>query len=200
MKSFLKNLFGCRTKNMLPPPAAPSPAQPEPIEVFQERPLEDFFRVVEVSDAELFASSLFKRRFNCDTFPSTPKHFVALYQQPDGLIRNLGYVHFEIWKNNALGGGMVIDERAWRHMPAADRQKIRALGGVAETLLRGAIRQLPQELIGIWGYVGDPLALKVDLRVGFQQTHHEHVVVIWRNVDEEEKEIWLQRVIDYGPF
>lgn len=166
-----------------------------------ERNLEEFFRVVEVSDGEFFAGPLFKRRFACDSFPETPMHFVALYQNPNGEILTLGYVHFELWEQQAMGGGMVIDERAWRLLPAAERRKIRQQGGVAEMMLRRAIDLLPNNLIGIWGYVGDPLARKVDTRVGFQPTDTEHVMVIWRNEPcEDEKESWIQRVVDYGPF
>ena len=178
-------------------PSTQSDAQhPDP-----ERNLEDFFRVVEVSDGEFFAGPLFKRRFACDSFQETPMPFVTLYQNSSGEILTLGYVHFELWEQQAMGGGMVIDERAWRLLPAAERSKIRQKGGVAEIMLRRAIDLLPDHLIGIWGYVGDSLARKVDTRVGFQPTDSEHVMVIWRNEPSaDEKEYWIQRVVDYGPF
>ncbi|WP_341646902.1 hypothetical protein [Thauera sp. SDU_THAU2] len=86
-------------------------------------------------------------------------------------------------------------------MPTADRQLIRARGGVAELLLGTSIAMLPQDLIGIWGYVGNKQAEKVDLRVGFRHTGAPHVMVIWRNEpDEAGKAHWLQKVVEYGSF
>jgi hypothetical protein len=205
VKSFRKNLFGIINTVVTRKPVSDTPVQstqpPDVQLVDPERDLEDFFRVVEVSDGEFFAGPLFKRRFACDSFPETPMHFVALYQDSSGAVLTLGYVHFELWQQQAMGGGMVIDERAWKLLPATERKLIRQKGGVAEMMLRGAIDLLPDDLIGIWGYVGDSLARKVDVRVGFQPTEAEHVMVIWRNEPcEDEKDAWIRRVVDYGPF
>lgn len=205
VKSLRKHLISVISAFVTRKPVSDTPVQntqpPAAQQIDPERNLEEFFRVVEVSDGEFFAGPLFKRRFACDSFPNTPMHFVALYQNPSGKILTLGYVHFELWEQQAMGGGMVIDERAWRLLPAAERKLIRQQGGVAEMMLRGAIDLLPDNLIGIWGYVGDPLARKVDTRVGFQPTGAEHVMVIWRNEPcENGKETWIQRVVDYGPF
>ena len=205
MKSLRKHLFSIINAVVNRKPVSDTPVQStQPTDaqpVDPERDLEAFFRVVEVSDGEFFAGSLFKRRFACDSFPETPMHFVALYLASSGAVLTLGYVHFELWEQQAMGGGMVIDERAWRLLPATERKLIRQKGGVAEMMLRGAIDLLPADLIGIWGYVGDRLALEVDLRVGFQPTGAEHVMVIWRNEPcEDDKEAWIQRVVDYGPF
>lgn len=205
MKTLWKNLFGIINTVVNRKPVSDTLVQNAQFsdvqQVEPERGLADFFRVVEVSDGEFFAGPLFKRRFACDSFPETPMHFVALYQDSNGAVLTLGYVHFEMWEQHAMCGGMVIDERAWRVLPAAERKLIRQKGGVAEMMLRGAFDCLPDDLIGIWGHVGDQLALKVDLRVGFQPTGAEHVMVIWRNEPcEEEKRAWIQRVVDYGPF
>ncbi|WP_418647465.1 hypothetical protein ACNQFN_21045 [Thauera butanivorans] len=178
----------------LPAAAAPSPAVPA-------RDLDALFRVVEVADADFLVGDLFRRRFGTDSFPSTPKHFVAFYRDDAGGLLPLGYVHFEIWEAQAMGGGLVIDERLYRRVPASDRDVIRARGGVAELLLGASIALLPRDLIGIWGYVGNKQAEKVDLRVGFRHTGVPHVMVIWRNEpDDAGKAHWLQRVVEYGPF
>lgn len=169
-----------------------------------EAPARDFaafFRVVEVVDADFLVGALFRRRFSTDSFPRSPKHFVAFYKGTDGTLLPLGYVHFEIWEGQAMGGGLVIDERLYRRMPSGDRDLIRANGGVAEALLRASIALLPDDLIGIWGYVGDKQAEKVDLRVGFRHTGRPHLMVIWRNEpDDAGKAYWIGRAEAYGPF
>ncbi|NLD15350.1 MAG: hypothetical protein GX665_09735 [Gammaproteobacteria bacterium] len=166
-----------------------------------QRSLDEIFSVVEVSNAEFFVGALFRRRFGCDSFPETPRHFVAFFRQRDGSQLALGYVHFEMWQQQALCGGLVIDERAWRHLPTAERALLRQQGGVAELMLRASFDMLPQNLMAIWGYVGDKQAEKVDLRVGFRHTGADKIMVIWRNdPGEQEKQRWLQKIIDLGPF
>lgn len=202
MSSFLKRLFATpkESRHTQPTEAPPSPT-PEPASPTPVRTLDTFFQVVEVSNGEFFAGPLFMRRFSCNSFPQTPKHFVALYQGSDSYLLTLGYVHFEMWENNAMCGGLVINERAWRLLPTTERKLIRQQGGVAEMLLRSSFDLLPDDLTAIWGYVGDPLALKVDLRVGFQHTEHEYLMVIWRNdPGEEQRTKLIQRVAAYGPF
>lgn len=165
------------------------------------RQLADFFVVVEVGEADFFVGDLFRRRFACDSFPDTPKHFVALYKTPEGSLLPLGYVHFEMWQQQALGGGLVFDERAWRRLPASERDVLRECGGVAKLMLERAIGMLPEELVAIWGYVGDKQAEKVDLSVGFRHTGVPYVMVIWRNdPGEEEKKRLLQKIVELGPF
>lgn len=164
-------------------------------------PFSELFYVIEVSDAEPQVGHLFRRRFACEFFPETPMHFVAYYKQQAEQPIPIGYVHCEIWRQQALGGGLVIDERAWRRIPALDRHRIRHNGGVAALLLKTAISKVPDNTIGIWAYVGDPQAKKIDLKVGFKPTSHEHIMVIWRNNPSEvEKTYWLEQVRSYGPF
>lgn len=202
MSSIWKRLLGKTNKTQSLAATEPLPPTPSPeAEKPRKRVLAEFLRVIEVSDGEFFAGSLFRRRFNCESFPDTPKHFVALYQHSDGSLLTLGYVHFEMWGQHAMCGGLVINERAWRLLPNEERSLIREQGGVAEVMLRRAFKMLPSELVAIWGYVGDHLARKVDMRVGFLPTWHEHIMVIWRNeLEEPEKAALIQKVIDYGPF
>lgn len=177
----------------------PGPATTKTAET--HRSFNELFYVTKVTDAEPLVGHLFRRRFACEFFPETPMHFVAYYKQQTGQQVPIGYVHCEVWRHQALGGGLVIDERAWRNIPAADRLRIRQHGGVAALLLKAAISKVPDDTIGIWAYVGDPQAKKIDLEVGFKPTSHEHIMVIWRNSpDEAEKDYWLEQVRSYGPF
>ncbi len=80
---------------------APVP-EAEPMEA-PARDLDALFQVVEVADADFLVGDLFRRRFGTDSFPRTPKHFVAFYRDASGGLLPLGYVHFEIWEGQAMG-------------------------------------------------------------------------------------------------
>jgi len=77
---------------------------------------------------------------------------------------------------------------------------IKAAGGISEKLLRATFARL-KDAPAIWGYVGDALAEKVDLRAGFRHTNLPYIMVCWnRELPEEEKERRLAKVVALGPF
>jgi hypothetical protein len=77
---------------------------------------------------------------------------------------------------------------------------IKDAGGISEQLLRVTFARLA-DAPAIWGYVGDPLAEKVDLRAGFRHTNHQHIMVYWnKELSAEEKEQRLAKVVALGPF
>jgi hypothetical protein len=161
--------------------------------------IDDIIRVEEVVDAEFFIGDLFRRRFHCDP-PNYPRSFVAFYRPVRGRLEAVGFVHYLAHEDTYLCGGLVIDERRYRQMPAEHRNAIKAAGGIAEKLLRATFARL-KDAPAIWGYVGDALAEKVDLRAGFRHTSHPHVMVCWnRELPEEEKQRRLAKVIALGPF
>lgn len=165
------------------------------------RVFDDFFRVVELSEAEIFAGELFRRRFATDSFPLGPKHFIAFYKAHDGSFLPMGYVHYEMWNQQAMAGGLVIDERAWRLLPACERNLIRERGGVAELLMKQSIAQLPASTLAVWAYIGDKLSEKVNFRVGFRATAERYIWVIWQHdLAPAEKQSWLEKIVEYGPF
>ena len=159
----------------------------------------DVLRIEETADAEFYIGDLFRRRFGSDP-PDFPKHYVAFYRQGRTRYLPVGYVHFTPFEDMYLGGGMVIDERQYRRMPAAHRKIVKDAGGIAETMLREALARLAHAP-AVWGYVGDKQAEEVDLRAGFRHTEQQYVVVVWnRELPEDEKAARLERVIALGPF
>ena len=206
--SLLKRLFGESSAAPQPPPAAAPtpvaiPAAPAAVES-AEPPIEassigDILHVDEVGDAEFYAGDLFRRRFRSDP-PAYPRHFVAFYREGRTRYRSLGYVHYSPFEDTFLCGGMVIDDRAYRRIPAPHRAIIKSAGGIAELMLRTTFARLAAAP-AIWGYVSDKQAEEVDLRAGFRHTHHPHVMVVWnRELPEAEKAARLERVIALGPF
>jgi len=194
--SLLSRLFRKRespalaAKEVAQPATATSPVGAEPASATEPSPsasdqpdyvaaasIDDIIRVEEVSDAEFFVGDLFRRRFHGDP-PNYPRHFVAFYQPVRSQLEAVGFVHYLAHEDSYLCGGIVIDERRYRQMPAEHRKAIKAAGGIAEKLLRVTFARLANAP-AIWGYVGDALAEKVDLRAGFRHTAHKHIMVFW---------------------
>lgn len=176
--------------------------QPEHAEPVAAPPIEEFFLVEEVDGAENLVGDLFRRRFRTDSFPEVPRHFVAFARMPDRSLLSLGYVHYTMWEGCALCGGLVIDERHYRTLPADMRSGIRQRGGVAELLLRETFDRLRDNTLAIWGHVGDKQSEVVCARVGFRRTPADYVMVVWNrpSVPEAEKAEWIERVVALGPF
>jgi hypothetical protein len=161
--------------------------------------IDDIIRVEEVADAEFFIGDLFRRRFHGDP-PNYPRSFVAFYQPIRSHLEAVGFVHYLAFEDSYLCGGLVIDERRYRKMPTEHRKVIKAAGGIAEKMLRVTFARLA-DAPAIWGYVGDALAEKVDLRAGFRHTTHQHIMVCWnKDLSAEEKEQRLAKVVALGPF
>lgn len=178
--------------------AAPAKAETDDPPIDANSPA-DIVRVEEVSDAEFYAGDLFRRRFRSNP-PNYPKHYVAFYRQGRTRYLPVGYIHYAAFEDTYLCGGMVIDERLYRRIPAAHRKLIKDAGGIAEIMLRETFARLAAAP-AIWGYVGDKQAEEVTIRVGFRHTHHPHVMVVWsRNLPETEKAARLERVVALGPF
>lgn len=159
----------------------------------------DILRVEETASAEFYIGDLFRRRFRSDP-PDFPHHYVAVYRGHPGAFHAVGYVHYTRHEDNYLCGGMVIDDRGYRRMPAQHRALIRASGGIAELMLRETFARLPPSA-AIWGYVGDKQARVVDLRAGFVPTSHPCIMVVWRqDFTESEKAARLAKIVALGLF
>ncbi len=156
-------------------------------------------RVEEVADARFFINDLFWRRFGSDA-PDYPRHFVAFYESSQNQFAAIGYVHYSPFDDSWLCGGLVIDDRAYRRIPAQHRAAIKAAGGVAEIMLRETFARL-RNAPTIWGYVGDKQSEVVCLRAGFVHTGAKHVLAVWnRELPADDKAARLARVVAVGAF
>lgn len=154
---------------------------------------------VEVADAEPLAGELFRRLFHFPP-PDYPRHFVAMYERDAGETLTLGYIHFTPHGAVYLCGGMAFDERLYRRLPAADRQALRAMGGVAH-LMHERTRPALADAEAIFGYVGDVKAERVDLRSGFVHTGHKHLIVTWlRALAPQRQAALVEEIRALGPF
>ncbi len=159
----------------------------------------DLLCVQEVSVADFFVGELFQRKFHAPP-PDFPLHYVCFYRAAASDIHVIGYVHYSQFEDSYLCGGLVIDDRLYRQMPAPHREAIRRDGGIAEHLLRESFARLAHAA-AIWGYVGDTRAERVDTRVGFRRTEHPYVMVCWmRELSDADKRARMSRVVALGPF
>lgn len=161
--------------------------------------IDEIVRVEEVENSEFYIGSLFRRRFGSDP-PDYPRHFIALHASSGNCFAALGYVHHSAYQDMFLCGGLVIDERAYRRIPAPDRQVIKAGGGIAEKLLRDTFARLAYAP-AIWAYVGDKRSEVVCVRAGFRHIEHAHLMVKWNaDLSESERAERSAQVIAVGPF
>jgi hypothetical protein len=157
------------------------------------------YKVMNVSDGKKYAGDLFSDAFKSE-IPNFPLHFVLLlkiYQE----YKTVGYVHYSKYNENSyLCGGLVVNANIFRKLDKEQRNFIKNKGGFAEIILRESFESLkPFDVI--WGYVGDKLAEKVDLRVGFEKTHKKFIMAVWgKYYSNHEKIKLVDEVFKIGPF
>ena len=160
-----------------------------------------FIRIEEVDDAAPYAGRLFLEKFK-HPIPDYPRHFVAFYEIPPEPRVAIGYVHYLKQDDVYLCGGMCVDTRAYRRMPPAHMQSLRAAGSLAEYLLRQTFGMVGP-CAAIFGSVGDATARVVDLRAGFIDTGLPHLMVVWRDAAgaaDTEKAVIIAKVAALGGF
>jgi hypothetical protein len=156
----------------------------------------DVLTIAEVADAAPYAGALFQRAFHA-AIPDYPRHYIATYARHSEVV---GYVHFTPYEDVYLCGGMVINAPAYRTMPADDRARLGAAGGIAEIMLRACFADLTDRP-AIFGYCGDTKAMRVDLRAGFERTLHPLLIVHWKQaVDAPRKQALIDMVHRLGAF
>jgi len=159
-----------------------------------------WLRTEEVADAREDAGELFRRSFGHD-IPDYPRHFVLRYAPPGNASgRVVAYVHQMPYHEVYLGGGMCVDERAYRKLPHWLYRQVRDEGGLATIVTRDSIAMLGDSPAA-FGHVGEPRARQADLRTGYVDTGHPHLMVVWRKpLDEREKRRLIDLVVAHGPF
>ena len=165
---------------------------------------QDFLATREVEIPPPAAADLFMRCFKHPA-PDYPRHFVLEYF-PSGVGRGaadaqvVAYTHQMAFGEVYLGGGMCVDERAYRRFPKWLFQAVRDEGGLATLVSKGSIAQLGDSP-ACFGHVGEPRARQADIRTGFVDTGHPHLMVFWRGeVDASEKRRLIDKVAAFGPF
>ncbi|MCV6627257.1 MAG: polysaccharide deacetylase family protein [Cellvibrionaceae bacterium] len=178
--------------------AAKAESQPQT----QPLKLEDVFGVVEVDQAEFLAGDLFRRRFNTDSFPETPHHYIAFVKLACGNLVRVGYIHQTAWNGCFLTGGLVSENQPATPIPKAIKALIWEHGGVAKLLMSYAVNSVPADTKAVWAYSGHPSTLKMCDELGLLPTSAPHVRMKWldTSADEQERARYLAQVVALGPF
>jgi peptidoglycan/xylan/chitin deacetylase (PgdA/CDA1 family) len=180
-------------------------AKPEsaPVTMPQALTWRECFRTWEVDDARAVAGDLFKHCFGHE-IPDYPRHFVLVYSPPpqaeDLTPQVVAYVHQTPHEEFFLTGGMCVDATAYRRMPRWLFEQARDQGGLATIVTRDSMEMLGDSPAA-FGHVGEPRARAADLRTGFVDTDHEHLMVLWRReLPEAERRRLIERAAAIGPF
>src|ERR1039457_3159259 len=174
---------------------------------------EESIEVVDLEDASYFAADLFKECFG-SAFP-TPRDYLGLPHQPRGgtwhqyvafykwTEANIEPVGFCNWIRHGdvyLEGGMCVRRNFYRRLPKEHWDACKDAGGVAQIIMESAARELT-DCTAWFGYCGDKKALVVDLRVGYEPTHHEYLIVKWlADISEGDKRGVIDGIAEIGPF
>jgi hypothetical protein len=181
------------------------------------RSFAEALNIEDVGDATLIASDLFQASFN-SAFPA-PREFqlgadlvkksawhqyVARYTHNDGAIECVGFCNWIRYADKCgdvyLEGGMCVKKNFYRSLQKTEFVECKTHGGVAQMMMEAAAQDL-NDAAAWFGYCGDHMAYRVDQRVGYQPTAHQHLIVKWtRDLDDQAKAALIESIAKIGPF
>ncbi|MGE4070862.1 MAG: hypothetical protein AB7E72_06765 [Lysobacterales bacterium] len=167
-----------------------------------EKTLSDlpFLIFEEVRDGAPYAGELFQRKFH-SPIPDYPYHFIALYRATSGSLHVASYGHVMLINGMGMGGGSCTDERVLRLMSSAERDAIRAAGGLHCLLIRYIFQVFAKRAPILFAYCGDKRAELVDLRAGFERTEHPFLFRrVLAPMEPADVEASTERAFAFGPF
>lgn len=177
---------------MLAPPARTTTAMAIDIEAR--------FPVEEVADGAALAGDLFRRRYRLE-IPDFPLHVVGFWVDDDGRRHPACYIHWSRDGDILLGGGACSDDRLLRRLPADHRQALRGAGGIYRHTLVRSLALYADRCEALFGYSGDPLAIRETCAAGFEATGHPHLLVHFpRPLPAARRQALIAQAHAIGPF
>ncbi|MDR3386193.1 MAG: hypothetical protein P4L92_04005 [Rudaea sp.] len=162
--------------------------------------IDDFISVHESEEVPEDADRLFQRKYGRPV-PDFPHHVIATWRTPEGASLLVCYVHFTDCGDILLGGGACTNDRVLRQTLSAQRDAVRAAGGIYQHVLQWSVRHFSARFGAIFGYCGNALAERIDRAVGFQSTPHEHLLVYWAApIDERRRRQMIAKAHSFSPF
>jgi len=162
--------------------------------------LRRWISITEVDDGAFFVDDLFRRKFG-DAPPAMGQghHVVAFVRSGEGSFAPIAYTLFTRIGEICLVGGMSTDGRAFAHLDEAARRAVAEAGGLAYFLLHYGFARFGAA--AYFGHVGDARAREVDLRAGFRDTGHEHLMVYTpRPLADAHRAALIAQAHAIGPF
>ncbi len=146
------------------------------------------------------AQDLFRKSYQQD-IPQFPKHLLVYYQRGSAERKVLVYVHFTVHETVLLGGGGCVDKAQLRRLPARLREVIAEAGGLYACAVAWAAQNMTEGREAIFGYIGDTMARRAVLSIGYEQVPDSKLVVLWTKALEPSRRTELTRqVAALGPF
>src|SRR5258705_9352303 len=175
--------------------------------------LDTRLRIFESPNAAALASDLFFESFripfpvprdNCGLSIPTPPgnwhQYVAVYRWPNGREETVGFCNWIRYRDVYLEGGMCVRASFYRRMPKEHLKECSARGGVAQMMMQAASGKL-NDCKAWFGFCGDPKALAVDLRFGYELTRHDKLIVKWfAPLASAEREALVDSIAAIGVF
>lgn len=177
------------------------------------RSLDESLRIFKVDNAEPWAAALFRERFNAPfpvprdncglpipTPPENWRQYVAVYTWPDGREETVGFCNWIRYRDVYLHGGLCVKADFYRRLPKRQFDEMHARGRLGEIIVRAAMPHLT-DCTAWFGHCGDPKALAVDLRTGYEFTRHKYLLVMWFNPPPlAERDALIDSMAAIGPF
>ena len=134
-----------------------------------------FVLVTEVERGDRMVRGLFRRKFSFDP-PEFGHHLIAFHARADGSYAPAAYLH--LWTQDTIGlvGGGCTDGHVLRAMSAEERARIEAADGLLLQMLGFCFAKFEPGLEAFFGHCGDARAKAIDLRAGFRETRHPHLL------------------------
>lgn len=166
--------------------------------VFEQ--LAPFFRVAEVDCGPFIAGESFRHKFRHEA-PDFGHHLIAFYKKSWDHLVPMGYLNFRLYENTMLVGGGLTDGRSFVHLRPEHAKVVTDAGGVLFLMLRTGFCRFSTHCDGFFGHVGNPRALEVDLKAGFERTKYDQLVSFFpRPVSESMKHELIEKIHALGPF
>jgi hypothetical protein len=175
--------------------------------------LDQVLLIREVDNAAELAGDLFQESFrapfpvprdNCGlSIPTPPENwhqYVATYRWPGGREETVGFCNWIRYRDVYLEGGMCVRSNFYRRIPKEHYRELSRRGGLAQMMMQAASERL-DDCKAWFGFCGDAKALAVDLRFGYELTHHPQRIAKWfAPLSDAEKRRLADEIAAIGPF
>lgn len=170
-------------------------------------------RVIRTEAASFFAADLFQECFAAPfpmavdasglaipTPPDNWRQYVAFYRWSEAHYEPVGFCNFIRYGEVYLEGGMCVKKGFYRRLPKEHFPQCKLRGGIAQIVMEEAEKEL-NDCVAWFGFCGDKMAFEVDKRVGYEPTHHPHLIVKWFTRPDSARQLELiDAIAKIGPF
>lgn len=162
--------------------------------------IKSVYTIEEVDDGPAVIGDLFHRRYR-EPAPDFPIHVVGFWRGSATTRQPLAYIHLTQHRNALLVGGVCVDNRLMRRLPADSRAVFARAGGIYLYTLSAVFRDYGGRCDAFFGFCGDALAERINQAAGARHTVHPHLMVYYpRPMAPDAAAALIADVHSLGPF